>query len=210
MTERLSSLGHTVLGCGRNSEVIAQLRNEFPKRHDFETVDVASDEQVQTWAARLHKRNGAPYLLVNNAGVINANAPLWKVSTEEFSKVIDVNVKGSVNVIRAFVPNMLRKREGIIVNFSSGWGRSAEKEVAPYCASKWAIEGLTQALALELPTGMAAVALNPGVINTDMLQSCFGESALHYPSAQRWAEKAVPFILKLDASDNGHALTVPE
>ena len=98
----------------------------------------------------------------------------------------------------------------MIVNFSSGWGRTAEKDVAPYCATKWAIEGLSQALALEMPPGLGVVALNPGIINTEMLQSCFGESASHYPSAQRWAEKAVPFILKLDATDNGHALTVPE
>ena len=170
----------------------------------------AGCEQVQAWATRLHKRNGAPHLVINNAGIINQNAPLWKVSAEEFGKVIDVNIKGPANVLRAFLPGMLKKHEGVIVNFSSGWGRSVDKDVAPYCATKWAIEGLTQALALELPPGMGAVALNPGIINTEMLQSCFGESASHYPSAQRWAEKAVPFILKLDATDNGHALTVPE
>ncbi len=62
----------------------------------------------------------------------------------------------------------------MIVNFSSYWGRSGAAEVAPYCASKWAIEGLTAALAEELPKGMAAVALNPGVIYTEMLESCLG------------------------------------
>ena len=210
MTEAFASLGHTVLGCGRNSEAIAALRGQLPNRHDLDVVDVTSDEQVQAWATRLHKRNGAPHLVINNAGIINQNAPLWKVSAEEFGKVIDVNIKGPANVLRAFLPGMLKKHEGVIVNFSSGWGRSVDKDVAPYCATKWAIEGLTQALALELPPGMGAVALNPGIINTEMLQSCFGESASHYPSAQRWAEKAVPFILKLDATDNGHALTVPE
>jgi NAD(P)-dependent dehydrogenase (short-subunit alcohol dehydrogenase family) len=105
---------------------------------------------------------------------------------------------------------MIKKHHGLIVNFSSGWGRSADKEVAPYVATKWAVEGLTQALAMELPDGLAVVALNPGVINTDMLQSCFGESAAHYPSASRWADRAVPFILKLDVNDNGQALSVPE
>ena len=210
MTEKFASLGHTVLGCGRDASLVEQLRIQHPKRHDFEVVDVVSDDQVQNWAARLHKRNGAPCLIINNAGVINRNAPLWRVSAEEFSSVIDVHLKGTANVIRAFLPNMLKKHEGVIVNFSSGWGRSADKEVAPYCAAKWGIEGLTQALALELPDGMAAVALNPGIINTEMLRSCFGESASHYPSAQQWAETAVPFILKLDSTDNGHSLSVPE
>ena len=210
MAERFIALGHTVLGCGRNREGIEQLRQRYPKRHDFDAVDVADDAQVQTWAERLHKKCGAPDLVLNNAGVINQNASLWKISAQEFSGVIDVNIKGTANVIRHFLPNMIKKRHGLIVNFSSVWGRSAEKDVAPYVATKWAIEGLTQSLSMELPPGIAAVALNPGVINTDMLQTCFGESAAHYPSAARWAERAVPFILKLDENDNGQALSVPE
>ena len=96
----------------------------------------------------------------------------------------------------------------MIVNFSSGWGRSTDAEVAPYCATKWAIEGLTQALAQELPPGLAAIPLNPGIINTDMLQSCFGGSAAAYPDAEKWAKKAVPFLLNLGPKDNGRALTV--
>ncbi len=89
------------------------------------------------------------------------------------------------------------------MNFSSGWGRSTSAEVAPYCATKWAIEGLTQALAQELPAGMAAVPLNPGIINTEMLHSCFGRSAGSYWSPADWVKEAVPFLLKLSAADNG-------
>jgi NAD(P)-dependent dehydrogenase (short-subunit alcohol dehydrogenase family) len=96
----------------------------------------------------------------------------------------------------------------VIVNFSSGWGRSTGAEVAPYCATKWAIEGLTQALAQELPAGMAAIPLNPGIINTDMLQSCFGSSAAVYPTAREWAKRAVPFLLGLGPKHNGQSLTV--
>lgn len=210
MAEKMIALGHTVLGCGRNQELIADLRERYPKRHDFDTVDITSDEQVQAWVSRLHKKCGAPDLIINNAGVINQPASLWKISAAEFSHVVDVNLKGTVNIIRHFMPNLIKKHQGLIVNFSSGWGRSADKDVAPYVATKWGIEGLTQALALELPEGLATVAVNPGIINTEMLEACFGESATHYPSAGRWAERAVPFLLKLDANDNGQALTVPE
>src|SRR5213079_958683 len=143
-----------------------------------------------------------PDLLINNAGVINKNARLWEVSAREFSEVIDVNLKGTANVIRHFVPSMVKRRTGVIVNLSSGWGRSTDAEVAPYCASKWAIEGMTQALAQELPTGMAAVPLNPGIINTEMLRSAFGGSASAYPSARDWAKRSVPFLLALGAKDN--------
>ena len=120
-----------------------------------------------------------------------------------------MNIKGVANVIRAFVPAMVEAKRGVIVNLSSGWGRSTSPEVAPYCASKWAIEGLTKALAQELPAGMAAVPLNPGVINTEMLKTCFGESAASYPKAEEWARRAAPFILQLGAKDNGQSLSVP-
>ncbi|HEY5792822.1 MAG TPA: SDR family oxidoreductase, partial [Chthoniobacterales bacterium] len=88
-------------------------------------------------------------------------------------------------------------------------GRSASPEVAAYCASKWAIEGLTQALAQELPAGMAAVSLNPGIIDTDMLRECFGAAAGNYPTAAEWILRAGRFLRKLGPESNGRALTVP-
>ena len=135
----------------------------------FTCIDVANESQVKSWAEQLLANNPPPDLLINNAAIINPLAPLWRVSNEEFSNLIDVNIKGVANVIRYFVPAMLLVKSGIIVNFSSGWGRSTSPEVAPYCASKWAIEGLTRSLAQELPEGMAAIPLNPGIIHTEML-----------------------------------------
>ena len=144
-----------------------------------------------------------------SAALFNSNAKLWEVPAQEFSDVVDVNIKGVTNVLRHFVPAMVKRRNGVIVNFSSGWGRSTDAEVAPYCATKWAIEGLTQALARELPSGMAAVPLNPGIIATDMLRSCFGGSASGYPLPQAWAKIAVPFLLKINPADNGRPLSAP-
>ena len=177
MAEEFARLGHTVLGCGRSETAIAQLQKQFAAPHEFAVVDVSADDLVAAWAGRVLKSHGVPDLLLNNAGLINRNAPLWQVDAKEFSDVVDVNLKGTANVIRHFVPEMVQHQRGVVVNFSSGWGRSTAAEVAPYCATKWAIEGLTQALGQELPSGMAAVALNPGIINTDMLRSCFGGSA---------------------------------
>jgi NAD(P)-dependent dehydrogenase (short-subunit alcohol dehydrogenase family) len=207
MTAKLAELGHTVLGCGRTRDAVDRLRKSFGPPHDFAVVDVAREEQVEAWASRLLSAYGPPDLLINNAALINHNAPLWQIPAEEFDQVIDVNVKGVAHVLRHFVPSMIARKSGIIVNVSSGWGRSTAAEVGPYCASKWAVEGLTRALAQELPHGMAAVPLNPGVIDTDMLRSCFGASARRYPSAQKWAETAVPFLLALGPRDNGKPLT---
>ena len=121
---------------------------------------------------------------------------------------MSVNVIGVANCIRHFVPAMAVRKKGIIVNFSSGWGRSTAAEVAPYCATKWAVEGLTQALAQELPRGMAAIPLNPGIINTEMLQSCFGSAAKSYPGPSEWSQGAVDFLLALGPKDNGKQLSV--
>jgi NAD(P)-dependent dehydrogenase (short-subunit alcohol dehydrogenase family) len=151
----------------------------------------------------------APDLLLNNAGLINAPAPLWEVPPDEFSRVLDVNVRGVYYVARHFLPAMIQRGSGVLVNFTSTWGRSTSPDVAPYCCSKWAVEGLTRALADELPEGLAAVPLNPGIIDTDMLRICFGSDAAAYPSADQWAARAVPFLLRLSSRDNGRPLTAP-
>jgi NAD(P)-dependent dehydrogenase (short-subunit alcohol dehydrogenase family) len=200
--------GHTVVGCARSVEQVRALQREWPAPHRFFNVDVSKDTQVAVWAREVVSEIGVPDLLLNNAAVINRNAPLWKVPAEEFDALIQINVNGVANVLRHFLPSMVARRGGVIVNFSSGWGRSVSADVAPYCASKWAIEGLTQALAEELPEGMAAIPLNPGIINTDMLASCFGENASNYPDADAWAERAVPYLLSLGPKDNGKSLSV--
>ena len=164
--------GHIVQACGRDASMIELLSDLNPEPHGFAQVDVSNDEAVAAWASVVIERCGPPDFLINNAGVINANAPLWTIKAAEFDRVIDVNIK------------------------------------APYCATKFAIEGMTLALAQELPPGMAAIPLNPGVIDTDMLRSCFGDNAVSYPSPSRWAERAVPFILALSARENGHSATV--
>jgi NAD(P)-dependent dehydrogenase (short-subunit alcohol dehydrogenase family) len=210
MTEEFIGRGHLVVGCARSRASIEELRQRFPTPHDFAVVDVSDDAQVAGWAARVLKSGEAPDLLINNAALINLNAKLWEVPPDEFSRVIDVNIKGTYHVLRHLVPAMIRRGAGVIVNFSSYWGRSTAPEVAPYCATKWAIEGLTQALAEELPAGLAAVPFNPGVIDTDMLRSCFGADAAAYPDPDRWAKQAVPFLLALGPKDNGRPLTAPE
>jgi len=209
MVEEFARLWHLVAGCGRSQAEAKKLGELFSAPHGFAGVNVAVDADVKAWAEQVIRQHGPPDLVLNNAAIINRNAPLWEVAAQEFSDVIDINIKGVNNVIRHFLPAMLKAGQGVVVNFSSGWGRSTSAEVAPYCATKWAIEGLTQALAQELPAGLAAVPLNPGVINTDMLQSCFGGSESAYPTARQWAQRAVPFLLKLGPRDNGKSLTAP-
>ncbi len=209
MVSRLAEAGYTVIGCGRNRKMIEGLRAQYPKPHRFDTLDIASDCQVAEWAESVLAAGQVPDLILNNAALMNDPKPLWEINAQEMERLLDVNVGGTANIIRHFVPAMLPQKSGVIVNFSSGWGRSTAPEVAPYCATKYAIEGLTQALSQELPKGMAAVALNPGIIDTDMLRQCWADGASHYPNAERWSQTAVPFLLQLSARDNGGSVTVP-
>ncbi len=207
MVRRFVERDWKVSACGRSQSAMGELSSEFPENL-FRSVDVAGDDAVSGWADDVIKQFGAPDLLLNNAALINSNAYLWQVPVAEFDSVVDVNIKGVANVCRHFLPAMIERSSGVVVNFSSGWGRSTAAEVAPYCATKFAIEGLTKALAQELPSGMAAVPLNPGIINTDMLQSCFAGGAAGYPNADEWAEIAVPFLIKLGPSSNGESVSV--
>lgn len=209
MVHEFIARGHTVWGCARSAVEVRKLAQRYGTPHDFQVVDVAEDREVAAWAERLLGHVGTPELLLNNAALINTNNSLWNVPPDEFSRLCAVNIQGVFHVIRHFVPSMIRRGRGTVVNFSSGWGRSTSPEVAPYCATKWAVEGLTRALADELPAGLCAVPLNPGVIHTPMLESCFGRDAQAYPSPENWAKRAVPFLLQIAPKDNGRPLTVP-
>lgn len=201
LAREFARAGQTVIGCARS-------RAELGPPHDFECLDVSDDAAVARWAQRVLAAHGAPEILVNNAGLMNEQLELWKIPARQFDAVIDTNVKGTANVIRHFVPAMVARGRGVIVNLSSGWGRSTDAKVAPYCASKFAVEGLSQALAQELPQGMCCVALSPGVVDTDMLRQCWAEEAGGYQKPEAWARKAAPFILKLGPKDNGRSLEI--
>ena len=209
LVEQYIKLGHLVIGCGRNVNSIESLSNSYPENTDFQVVDISDQKQVCFWAKDVLNKFGAPDFLLNNAGIINKNAALWDVPEQEFSDVININVKGVYNTIKEFVPNMIRIGKGTVVNFSSGWGRSTSPEVAPYCTSKWAIEGLSKSLAQDLQEGMVSVALNPGVIDTNMLRSCWDENAAMYEKPESWAKRVAPFILNISQKDNGASLTAP-
>ena len=210
MTEKFIGLGHTVIGCATNETAIADLEAKYPHPHNFTVVDIAQEDQVKAWAEKTLTGVETPDLIINNAGAIHELNPLWSITGDVFDRVIDINIKGVANVIRHFVPAMVEINKGVIINFSAGWGRYTSPNAAPYCASKWAIEGLTKAFAQELPDGMATVSLWPGTIKTDTLDVIYGEQkASRYITPESWSTIAIPFILAIGASDNGKALAIP-
>jgi len=169
--------------------------------------DVTSVSAIETLVKDVIAAFGRIDVLVNSAGVFYQTR-VGETDEAMFDRMCDINLKGTFFACDAVAPHMIERGSGGIVNMSSGWGRSTSPNVAPYCASKYAIEGLTEALAQELPEGMAAVAINPGVVDTDMLRITWGDDAAAYSKPDEWARRAVPFMLKLEPADNGRPKTV--
>lgn len=132
--------------------------------------DVTCRRQVAGMVASVLDAAGRIDVLVNNAGIA-ASGMLCDLGEDDWNRVFDVNVKGVFNVTQAVMGDMVRRRQGSIINIASVWGEvGASCEVA-YSASKAAVIGFTRALAKELgPSGVRVNCITPGVIDTEMLK----------------------------------------
>lgn len=128
-------------------------------------ADVSDPAAVKAAAAQL----GPVDILINSAGVVGPNAPLWQVDPEAWDRVFAVNVRGTFNTCQAFVPGMLARGWGRIVNLASMAGKDGNPNMSPYSASKAAVMALTKSLGKELATtGILVNAIAPAVIETPM------------------------------------------
>lgn len=210
----LAKFGHIIIGCSRtqnNLHFLKQhLHNISPHNHLLLNIDVSSNDSVKEMAGIVVDKIGVPDIIVNNAGVFNGQRKIWEITKQEFDNVIDINIKGTANVLRHFIPLMIPKNQGIIVNVSSILATMGVATASAYCSSKWAIEGLSKSVAKEIPNGMTIVALDPGIVNTDLVFTLLGNIASQYQTPSIWAMKAAPMILNLTRMDNGASLTVDD
>ncbi len=131
-------------------------------------ADVSSQEQVLNMIESVNSHLGNIDILVNNAGIAGQSL-FTDITTEEWDKMFDINVKGMFHCCKAVLPQMIRNKWGKIVNISSIWGLTGASCEVHYSASKAAIIGLTRALAKEVgPSNIQVNCVAPGVIDTDM------------------------------------------
>jgi NAD(P)-dependent dehydrogenase (short-subunit alcohol dehydrogenase family) len=142
--------------------------------HDIRTavahrLDVRDAAAVEALAARVFDEDGAVDILHNNAGIGHAGE-IEHITVEDWRRVIEVNLLGVAYGVAAFVPRMLGQGRGAhIVNTASGLGLMPAARMAPYCASKFGVVGMSEALNAELePRGIHVTALCPGIINTSI------------------------------------------
>jgi 2-dehydro-3-deoxy-L-rhamnonate dehydrogenase (NAD+) len=142
-------------------------------------VDVSDAAAVRAAAERI----GPVDILVNSAGVVGPNVPLWEVPLDGWMQTFAVNVHGTFNTCQAFVPGMRERGWGRIVNIASMAGKDGNPNMSPYSASKAAVIALTKSLGKELATtGVLANAIAPAVIETPMNAATAPEALAHITS----------------------------
>ena len=122
-------------------------------------------------------------ILVNSAGIVGPNKPLWEVNVEDWRRTFDVNVVGLFAVTKAVIPGMIERGWGRIVSMASMAGKDGNPNLSAYSASKAAVIGLTKSLGKELAkTGVIANAIAPAVIETPMNATTSPEVLAHITS----------------------------
>jgi NAD(P)-dependent dehydrogenase (short-subunit alcohol dehydrogenase family) len=156
---------------GRVEEVAAELRRVCPEAHAH-MLDVRDADAMEQLAHEVFARHRRVHVLVNNAGV-GHSALVQETSLDDWRWVLDVNLWGVIHGVHAFVPRLIDQGgDAHIVNTASLAGLVGMPSMAPYCASKFAVVGLSEALGAELaPHGIRVTAICPGVISTDIVRS---------------------------------------
>ncbi len=179
--------GHTVHATMRKPSQSPELA-EIAAREKLPIIvsamDVDSDESVSRAIASIQKEHGPIDVLVNNAGVEKTGS-VEELSLADFRSVMETNYFGAIRCIQALAPHMRQRRSGCIINVTSVAGRIASAPMAPYTASKWALEALSEALAGEMKTfGVRVLIVEPGIIDTAMARR-IGVPANPSPYRQR-------------------------
>src|SRR5659263_373861 len=147
----------------RNIEKVSKEINDAGGRSIFIQGEVTIEKNVKEVIHKTIKEFGKVDILVNNAGK-GLKKYIWETGVEEFEEVMDVNVKGTFLYMKNGIPEM-ENSTGLIINISSGAGKAGIRELGAYCASKFAVIGLTESTAMEVNT-IKIVALCPGSVYT--------------------------------------------
>lgn len=188
----LGRAGHTVYATMRNPSRAPKLSETVAKEKlpiKVSTMDVDSDSSVRNEVARIQKEAGNIDVLINNAGVERTGS-IEELPLADFRLVMETNYFGPIRCIQAVVTQMRQRKSGCIINVASVAGHIASAPMAPYTASKYALEALSEALAQEMKTFNVRVAIvEPGIIETPMarrIEEPRGDSA--YSQQRRFAD----------------------
>jgi len=168
----LASAGARVILVGRRPEPLSATSRRLGGDTRAECCDVASPDSVAELVGRLSDEHVS--ILVNNAGVPGPVAPLVEITPAEWDDVFAVNVRGTYLMCRAFLPAMVDRGDGDVINLASVSGKRPLERRTPYCASKLAVVGLTSTLAFEVGRyGVRVNTLSPGPVEDERMHRNF-------------------------------------
>jgi NADP-dependent 3-hydroxy acid dehydrogenase YdfG len=169
LAEEVLKAGGRVVATARNRDKVADLEAKYPQKAKALALDVTNAGQVDSAVTQAFAQFGQVDVLVNNAGYGVAGA-IEEVSDAESMPMFETNVFGLLRVTRAFLPHLRKQRNGHILNLSSIGGAVASPGMGYYNATKFAVEGLSEALAGEVaPLGIRVTIIEPGPFRTDFL-----------------------------------------
>src|SRR6266849_6086458 len=183
--------GHKVAATMRSPNGAPDLANIAARENlaiNVFSMDVDSDASVSEGIDRVAKEAGAIDVLVNNAG-IERTGSVEEIPLSEFRAVMETNYFGALRCIQAVLPAMRQRRSGCIINVTSVAGRFANSPFAPYTASKFALEALSESLAQEVkPFNIRVAIVEPGIIDTRMSRHVgVAQDLSPYPQQRRTA-----------------------
>jgi NAD(P)-dependent dehydrogenase (short-subunit alcohol dehydrogenase family) len=183
--------GHKVSATMRNpsrAPELAQITAKEKLPITISAMDVDADASVKQGIDRISKEGGPIDVLVNNAG-IERTGSVEELSLAEFRSVMETNYFGAIRCIQAVLPTMRQRRSGCIINVASIAGRIANSPLAPYTASKFALEALSESLAQEAkPFNVRVAIVEPGIIDTPMARRIeTSQTPSPYPQQRRFA-----------------------
>jgi len=188
ITRALQASGASVVITGRRAEPLDTLATELD-RVEGRVCDVADPAAVAALATDLADREIS--IVINNAGVAGPVAPLTEIDVDAWDEVFDINVRGVFLVCRAFLPAMVARGTGDVINLASVSGKRPLVRRTPYCASKMAVIGLTSTLAFEVgPAGVNVNSLSPGPVAGPRMDRNFTLEAARTGTSYAEAEQA--------------------
>lgn len=169
---RLAAEGVHLVLAARREERLRRVEEELSSSHGVTVrtaiLDVRDRAAVAEFAASLEGDGVEPDILVNNAGLARGLAPVHRGDLDDWDEMVDTNVKGLLYVTRAFLPGMVQRDRGHVVNIGSIAGRWTYPMGAAYNASKYAVRGFTEAMNLDLLGSRVRVAtVDPGMVETE-------------------------------------------
>jgi 3-hydroxy acid dehydrogenase / malonic semialdehyde reductase len=167
----LAQMGYNIVATGRRQNRLAQLQKEIAKEGVdtlILTFDVRDREAVKDAIATLPDSWRKIDILINNAGNAHGLDPIQTGDVEDWDAMMDINVKGLLYVSKEIIPGMVARQSGTIVNIGSIAGKEVYPNGNVYCASKHAVDALTQGMRMDLnPYGIRVIGVHPGLVKTE-------------------------------------------